>query len=64
MINMKFPDPLLDTLTLLFGQNNADGREPVNIPGEQLQTVNRFKHLGSSVDKGGVAKITQRVWAA
>ena len=32
-----------------FGQGNGQGREPVNILGEELQRVHRFKYIGASV---------------
>ena len=48
------------------GQHNDQGREPVNILGQELRRVHHFKYLDSSVEEtGGMATyITERVNAA
>ena len=63
---MRISRPKTQFIAFKFGQDNGQGREPVKIPGEELQRVHRFKHLGQSVEeKGGMAtEISQRVSAA
>ena len=36
-----------------FGQESDQGREPVEILGEELQIGHHFKYLGSSVEETG-----------
>ena len=53
---MMISRPKTQFIAFKFGQDNGQGRDPVNIPGEELQRVHRFKHLGQSVEeKGGMA---------
>ena len=44
-----------------FGHDNGQGREPVKILGNELQTVQHFKYIGSILEEtGGMAtEITQ-----
>ena len=63
---MRISRPKTQFMDFNFGEDNGQEREPVNILGEELQRVYRFKYLGSSVEEtGGMAtEITQRVSAA
>ena len=43
-------------LTLNLDQNNGQGRKPVKILGEELQSVHHFTYISSSVEEtGGMA---------
>ena len=45
--------PKTQFIDFKFGQDDGQGREPVNILGEELQRVHHFKYLGSSVEESG-----------
>ena len=63
---MRISRPKTQFIDIKYGQDNGQGREPVNILGEELQRVHHFKYLGSSVDETGcmTTEISQRVYAA
>ena len=53
---MRISRPKPQFMDFNFGQDNGQEREPVRIPGEELQRVHHFKYLGSSVgETGGLA---------
>ena len=63
---MRISRPKTQFIDFKFGQGNGEGREPVNILGEEIQRVHRFKYLGASVEEtqGMTTEISQRVSAA
>ena len=48
---MRISRPKTQFIDFKFGQDNGQGREPVQILGEELQRVHHFKYLGSSVEE-------------
>ena len=50
---MRISRPKTQCIYFKFRQDNNQGRESVNILGEELQRVHHFKYLGSSVDETG-----------
>ena len=63
---MRISRPKTQFIDFKFGEDNGQGREPVKILGEELQTVHHFKYLGSGVEETGgmTTEISQRVSAA
>ena len=63
---MRISRPKTQFIDFKFGQDNGQGRKPVNVLREELQRVHHFKYLGSSVDETGAMTtyISQRVSAA
>ena len=50
---MRISRPKTQFIDFKFGQDNGQGREPVNILGEELPRVHHFNYLGSSVEETG-----------
>ena len=50
---MRISRPKTQFIDFKFGLDNGQGRDPVNIPGEELQRVHHFKYPGSSVEETG-----------
>ena len=63
---MRISRPKTQCIDFKFRQDNDQGRESVNILGEELQRVHHFKYLGASVEEteGMTTEISQRVSAA
>ena len=63
---MRISIPKTQFMDFNFGQDNGQEREPVKIPGEELQRVHHFNYLGSNLEEigGRATEITQRVSAA
>ena len=63
---MMISRPKPQFIDFQFGQDNGQGRESVDILGEELQPVHRFNYLGSSMEEtlGMTTEISQRVSAA
>ena len=53
---MRISRPITQFMDFNFGQDNDQEREPVKMPGEELQRVHRFKCLGSSMEETGGKK--------
>ena len=62
---MRPSRPTTQLMDFNFEQNQQGNREPVNILGEELETVTHFKYLGTSMEEeGGMeTEITKRVGA-
>ena len=50
---MRISRPKTQLIDFQFGEDNAQGRGPVKILGEELQMVHHFKYLGSSLEETG-----------
>ena len=50
---MRISRPKPQFIDFKCGQDNSQGRDPVKILGEELQKVQQFKCLGSSVEETG-----------
>ena len=48
---MMISRPKPQFMDFKFGRDNGQGRKPVKILGEELQSVHHFKYLGSSVEE-------------
>ena len=63
---MRIIIPKTQFIDFKFGQDNGQGREPVQILGEELQRVHHVKYIGSSVEETGgmTTEISRSVSAA
>ena len=63
---MRISIPKTQFMDFKFGLDNGQGREPVNILGEELQRVPHFMYFGSSVEGTGdmATNNSQKVSAA
>ena len=50
---MRISRPKTQFIDFKFGHDNGQGREPVQILGEELQRVHHVEYLGSSVEETG-----------
>ena len=58
-MRVSIPNPKF--IDFKFGQDYGQGREPVKILGDDLQSVHHFKCFGSSVEEtGGMTTVTNR----
>ena len=62
---MRISRPKAQSMDFPFEQSEQGNREPLRIPGDELERVTHFKYIGTSLEEecGIVMEITKRVEA-